>query len=286
MSPELATVSRAPLPSDPGSALASKSDSERDLVDLMGLELDRVTERQAVESVFDALDTGVGGWIVTPNLDILRRHTRDEETRQLISLATLVVADGMPLIWASRLKGDPLPERVAGSTMIWTLCREAAHRGRSVFLLGGNEGAAADASRVLERACPGIRIVGAHCPPFGFENDADAMNAIRDQLEAARPDLVFVALGSPKQERLIKEMRELLPSAWWAGVGISLSFISGEVRRAPRWMQKTGLEWFHRFMQEPGRLARRYFVEGVPFAIRLFAVSALSRFGRTRSKSL
>lgn len=243
-------------------------------IDLCGVEVHAVTEAQCVEHVVASLDSGRGGWIVTPNLDHLRRLVNEREFRELCERADLRVADGMPLVWAARMQRTPLPERVAGSNLIWSLSRAAAERGRSIYLLGGDEGAAERAAEELRKRFPALVVAGMHRPPFGFERDPARMAAMIADLERARPDIVLVALGSPKQERLIDELRGRLPHAWWLGIGISFSFVAGMVKRAPPWMQKLGLEWVHRLAQEPRRLFRRYVIDGLPFAARLLASSA------------
>jgi len=239
--------------------------------------VDALSERGVVSHVHWALRAGRGGWVITPNLDHLRRARRDAEFAGMLREADLVVADGMPLIWASRLQGTPLPERVAGSSLVWTLAESAAREGRSLYLLGGAPGAAEGAARVLQERYPSLRIAGYHCPPMGFEHNADEMQTIRESIVTAKPDIIYVALGSPKQERLIRELRPCRANAWWLGVGISLSFICGQVHRAPRWMQWIGLEWVHRLAQEPRRLARRYLVEGLPYAAALMTRAAKRR---------
>jgi N-acetylglucosaminyldiphosphoundecaprenol N-acetyl-beta-D-mannosaminyltransferase len=240
--------------------------AELPCVYLRGIRVHAVTEAQSVEYVLQSLKAGHGGWLVTPNLDHLRRLCGDRKLRALYSHATLVVPDGMPLVWAARLQGTPLPERVAGSSLILTLSAAAAAQGRTMFLLGGEPGTADGAANVLRQRWPGIRIVGTHCPPMGFEQDETQVRHVIQRLQDADPDIVYVALGSPKQEWLIAQLRGYLPRAWWLGIGISFSFISGHVRRAPRWMQNAGLEWVHRLCQEPRRLAKRYLVWGLPFA--------------------
>ncbi len=246
------------------------------VVNLLGADLHAVTEEETVQIVMKELAKRRDGSIITMNLDHLGRHTRDKFCRDLYDRATLHVADGMPLIWASRLQGTPLPERVTGSNLIWTLSAAAAQHKRNVFLLGGEPGTATEAANVLVDKYPGLQISGTWCPEFGFEKSEDEMTAMTEALIAAKPDIVYVALGSPKQDKLIEILRDYLPATWWVGVGISFSFVTGDVSRAPQWMQKAGLEWVHRLSQEPGRLAKRYLLHGVPFCVRLM-LSALAR---------
>ncbi|MEA2459306.1 MAG: N-acetylglucosaminyldiphosphoundecaprenol N-acetyl-beta-D-mannosaminyltransferase, partial [Thermoleophilaceae bacterium] len=179
----------------------------------------------------------------------------------------------MPLVWASRLQGSPLPARVAGSDLMWSLTAEAALRDRSVFLLGGAPGACDAAEERLRTCYPGARFAGTWCPPVGFEYDAVEIEKVRRLIGQAKPDIVYVALGFPKQERLIAYLRSEFTGTWFLGVGFSLSFIAGQTARAPDWMIRLGLEWLHRLGQEPRRLAKRYLVQGLPFAVRLFAHS-------------
>lgn len=252
-------------------------------VDLRGIWFDQVTEAQAVTHLMGHLDAGRGGWVITSNLDHLLRAGRDAEFRAMLDEADLVVADGTPLVWASKLQGTPLPERVAGSSMVWTAAQAAAKQGRSVYLLGGDPGTAEAAGDILVKKYPGLRLAGTFCPPMGFEKDPAQMAAMAESLRASGADLVYVALGSPKQERLIREIRGVLPDAWWLGIGISLSFICGEVKRAPVWVQKMGLEWLHRMVQEPRRLAKRYLVDGIPFAMVLLSSSLWRRAAKART---
>ena len=155
-----------------------------------------------------------------------------------------------------------------------------AAEGKSLYLLGGDPGAAESAAAVLVDRYPGLRIAGTSCPPMGFDKQDDTFQQAMQPVLEASPDVVYVALGSPKQEYLIRRWRGQLPGAWWLGVGISLSFLSGQVHRAPRWVQKLGLEWVHRMIQEPGRLWRRYLVDGLPFAGKLMASAIRRRLRR------
>jgi N-acetylglucosaminyldiphosphoundecaprenol N-acetyl-beta-D-mannosaminyltransferase len=244
---------------------------------LHGLDIDRVTEAETIATILAALHEGRGGYVVTPNVDQLRQFSQHPELGEIFDDASLVVADGMPLVWASRVQGTPLAERVAGSELVWSLTAEAARRDRSIFLLGGPDGTADAAATRLRTLYPGATIAGCHCPPLGFERDPAEIEQIVAALREAAPDIVYVALGFPKQERLIAYLRTQLPGMWFLGVGCSLSFIAGDTERAPDWMMRLGLEWAHRLVQEPRRLARRYIVHGLPFAIRLFARATLTR---------
>ncbi len=243
-------------------------------ISLLGVRLHAVSEAQTVWHVLDELDAGNGGWVVTHNTDHLRRLARDQSFAKLCATASLAVADGAPLVWASWLQGTPLPERVTGSNLISSLSAGAAARGRSIYLLGGAPGTAEAAKKVLQARHPALRIVGTRCPPMGFEHDLKQLADIAAHVTNAAPDIVFVGLGSPKQERLIPHLRGNLPTAWWLGVGISFSFLCNEVKRAPRWVQLAGFEWAHRLAREPRRLARRYLREGIPFTAQLLTAAA------------
>jgi N-acetylglucosaminyldiphosphoundecaprenol N-acetyl-beta-D-mannosaminyltransferase len=231
-----------------------------------------------VDRITSALSQGQGGWVITPNLDILRKAHRSADSRALFATADLVLADGMPLVWASRLQGTPLPERVPGSDLVWSLPARAARLGASVFLLGGAPGTAERAAERLVERYPDLEIAGTLSPRLGFERDPAEVEAVLAAVRLADPRVVLVGLGFPKQEHLISRLRPICPRAWFLGVGISLAFLSEDVRRAPPWLQVVGLEWVHRLSQEPARLARRYLVDGLPFAVQLFAHAARNRW--------
>lgn len=234
-----------------------------------GVGIDPVTERDVIDHITSSAAAGVGGWMLTPNVDLLRQ-SRDPEVSGFFGEADLVVADGMPVLWAAQLAGTPLPGRVAGSDLIWTLSEAARDSGLTVFLLGGNPGTADRAAEKLVEAYPGLSIVGTDCPPFGYERDPDALRAIDEAVGRAQPDIVFVGLPFPKQAHLARRLRGVVPSAWMLCVGVVFSFVVGDIPRAPVWMQRIGLEWVWRLAHEPRRLFKRYIVQGLPFALRLF----------------
>lgn len=254
-------------------------------INLLGMDLAAFDTRRLLDHVGAELEAGRGGWIVTANLDILRRYVLDADARALYAAADLRVADGMPLVWASRLQGEGLPERVAGSSLIHDFAALAAKHRRSIYLLGGAEGAAEGCAMAFRERYPDLNVVGWSSPMITSPPTELEVAGLRRELESRRPDIVLVALGSPKQEYVCRVLRSMLPRAWLVGVGMSFGFASGQMRRAPRWMQDAGLEWVHRLGQEPRRLARRYLVDDLPFAARLFGSALARRVGATRSET-
>jgi N-acetylglucosaminyldiphosphoundecaprenol N-acetyl-beta-D-mannosaminyltransferase len=237
-------------------------------------DFDLLTEAEVIDYIVSESRAGRGGWVATPNIDICQRCRRDPALRDLVQSATLVVPDGMPLLWAARLRGDSLAERVTGSSLIFSLSSAAASAGLSVYLLGGDPGVPDLAGVELARRYPGLRVAGADAPPVGFEESDDGV-ALRKRLRQASPDVVYVGLGFPKQERLIAELVTALPTAWFIGCGAAIPFAAGTLPRAPTWMQQSGLEWMFRLLKEPRRLFRRYLFHDAPYAASLLISSAV-----------
>ena len=216
-----------------------------------------VTLAEAVAAVSELIRERRPTFFITAPTHYAMLTAEEPDLRAINDRAAFIVADGKPLVWASRMQGTPLPERVAGSDLIFHLCEEAAREGFRVFLLGGEEGVATEAARRLTGRYPGLRIVGTECPPFRPATPEEE-EALLERIRQAAPDLLFVAFGQPKGERwIIRHMDELgVPVS--VQVGASLDFAAGRVSRAPRWMQKSGLEWVFRMALEPKRLAGRY----------------------------
>lgn len=242
-----------------------------------GLWFDAITEERVVDVVRSAWAAGQGGSIVPVNIDVALAAARDPDLADLIGRASLVVADGMPLVWAARAKGDRLPERVAGSSLIFPLSAAAAANDKAVYLFGGAEGVPQKAAAALTARSARLRVAGTCSPRFGFDNSEEGLRRAVAAVVAAAPDLVFVGLGFPRQERFIELLRRELPSAWCLACGGGIAMTAGVVRRAPPVLQRLGFEWMHRLALEPRRLARRYLRDDLPFALALVIRSAAQR---------
>ncbi len=223
----------------------------------------RATRAGAVDAIADLVAAKTGGMVFTPNVDHVVMCEDDAAFAAAYDRADLVFADGMPLVWASKLTATPLPERVSGSDLVRPLARRAAADGWRVYLLGGRAGAAAESARRLT-AEYGTHVVGIDDAVVRLD-DEEGYAAVLARIAAARPDLVLVALGSPKQEVWLGRVRAALSPAVAIGVGASLDFVAGQVRRAPAWMARAGFEWLFRLCQEPGRLWRRYLLRDPKF---------------------
>lgn len=230
-----------------------------------GIAFDNLRMEDVIDRIDEMVRTGMPRMVVTANVDHLLRIQHDRYYASVVAQADMILADGQPIVWATRLLGSPLKERVPGSDLFPRLCEHAAKQGYRVFFMGGEPGVADDARDVLQRRFPSLQVVGTYCPPMGFEK-TDSVN--RKAIEAvcsARPHILFVALGSPKQEEWIAAHMHVCRVPVSIGIGISFSFVSGHVKRAPVWMQRVGLEWAHRLYSEPSRLWRRYLIRGPAF---------------------
>ncbi len=257
-------------------------------VSIAGAGFDILTQAQLVENVGEAIRHAVGGTIVTPNIDICHRIGRDPSSRGFITSASFVVPDGMPLLWAGRLVGTPLVERITGADLIYSLSEAAAAGGWPIFLVGGMpsaDGRPSAAQRAADRLVelyPGLQVAGTYAPPAKFRAMTDDIEVLCKDLAESEPKIVFVGLGFPKQERLISRLIPELPDAWFIGCGAAIPYAAGELRRAPRWMQQTGLEWIFRLVSEPRRLAGRYLRRDLPYAAALLTKSAREGLRRRR----
>jgi len=245
---------------------------------LLDVLIHRVSLASVLERIEGWIDGGGVHQIVTVNLDFVRQARSDLAFRAVLGMADLAIPDGMGVVWASRLSGDAVPERVTGVELVERSAHLAARRGYSLFLLGAEPGVADDAAAELVRRHPGLRIAGIYSPPIGPFSDADNRRMIR-LIRRAQPDMLFVAFGAPRQDLWIGQHRRELGVPVCVGVGGTFNFLAGRVPRAPRWMQRAGMEWLHRLIQDPRRLWRRYLVHDVP----LFGRFILARLIPSRS---
>jgi N-acetylglucosaminyldiphosphoundecaprenol N-acetyl-beta-D-mannosaminyltransferase len=241
---------------------------------ILDVHMHRVTLAAVCERMEDFIRSGRPHQIVTVNMDFIRLARQDPAFRAAVNAADLVVPDGVPVLWTARLLRQPLGERVTGVDLVEQGAALAAARGYRIFLLGAAPGVADAAAAALVRRYPGLCVAGTYAPPIGpftTEEDARMVAAVR----AARPHLLFVAFGAPRQELWIRAHLEELAVPVCVGVGGTFNFLSGAIPRAPVWMRRAGLEWAHRLAQEPGRLWRRYLVHDLPVFLRLVGAGLL-----------
>lgn len=228
-----------------------------DTVNVWGLPLARLDSNGTLDLVDRMICGGRPGFFITANLHYARLAVSSEYLRELNQRAAFITADGMPLVWQARRQGQPLPERVAGSDLIHLMCRRAALRGHRVFFLGASEGVALEAARRLKEKNPLLAVAGVATPVFR-EMSSEDHEALIAKIRAARPDILFAALGQPKGEIWLDRHCQALGVPVSVQIGASLDFIAGRAQRAPRWMQRCGFEWFYRMAADPRRLAPRY----------------------------
>ena len=244
----------------PAALTAPQGPVEPPPIAILGVPFDKATLQGALRCMAGMIASRQPHYIATANVDFVVQAMRDVELRRILADADLVLCDGMPLVWASRFLGNRLPERVAGSDLVPLLLAEAERQGWRVFFLGGTPASIAQAAEKVQARHPRLALVGAYSPPFKplLEMDHDEM--LR-RIREARPDILLVAFGCPKQEKWINMQYRRAGVPVSIGVGATLDFLAGTVRRAPAWMQAAGLEWVFRLAQEPRRLFRRYFTD-------------------------
>ncbi len=249
---------------------------KRERVNVGGIGIDNVSMAEALKAIEELVAARKPCYVTSPNVDILIRYRRDREFARYYDEDALCLADGVPIMWAANFLGTPLKEKISGSDLVPKVCELANRKGYKIFFMGGRPGAADAAKAKLLETLKDIKIVGTYAPPFGFERDAVELQKIADMVKAAKPDILFVGLGAPKQELWIKRYHEELGVPVSMGVGVTFEFIAGIVKRAPVWMQKVGLEWFWRLCMEPGRLWKRYLIDDTQF----FGIILQQKFGR------
>ncbi|MGN9282675.1 WecB/TagA/CpsF family glycosyltransferase [Holdemanella porci] len=230
-------------------------------IKFMNTDIDNLTMAETLNEIDKLIQKKNCSYVVTPNVDHIVRLEKDEELQKVYKNASLILTDGKPLIWISKWYKTPIKEKISGSDLFPRVCQLAANKNYTMYLLGAAEGVADTAARNLMKKYPGLNIVGTYSPPFGFEKNEQEMNKIKTQIQDVHPDILIVGLGCPKQEKFMYYHCKELGVPISFGLGASIDFEAGNIKRAPKWMSNHGLEWLYRFSKEPKRLFKRYFVD-------------------------
>lgn len=230
---------------------------------LLNTYVNNLDMNEIICAIDDMIRADKNGYVVPVNVDVVMKIEKDTYLKKIIDNADITVVDGKPLVWISKWHRKPVKAKISGSDLVPLLCKYAAQKGYSIFIVGGREGIAEKAKNNLEHDYDNINIVGTYAPPFGFEKIKDECNKINEIIKAAHPDILIVCLGCPKQEKWIYENYEKYQAKVSICAGATVDFLAGNIRRSPKWMSEHGLEWFYRFLQEPKRLFKRYFVEDI-----------------------
>lgn len=223
--------------------------------------IDNLTSAEARDCVDSLIQEGGTHYVVTPNSDIVVKMQDDPELKNVCEKADLILTDGQMIVNISKWTGNPIKERVCMTDFVWDIFNLAVERKYKVFLFGGKENVLESAVKNIIKKVPELNIVGTFSPPLGFENDPEQLKVANERIRTSKTDILLVFLGCPKQEKFIARNRDIYQVPISITMGGCVDFIAGDVKRAPVWMQKAGLEWFYRFLQEPRRLFKRYFID-------------------------
>ena len=228
---------------------------------LLNTYINNVTMPETIAAIEQMIEADKKSYVVAINVDVVMKIEEDSYLKKVVDNADMVLVDGKPLVWISKLHGKPLKAKISGSDLVPLLCEVDAEKGYKIFIIGGKDGIAEQAKEKLENRLPKIKIVGTYAPPFGFEKNESELDKINQMISEAHPDLLIACFGCPKQEKWIYENIEKYNAKVSVCAGATVDFLAGNVKRAPRWMSDHGLEWFYRFTQEPKRMFKRYFVD-------------------------
>lgn len=227
----------------------------------LNIEIDNLSMQESIDYIDKLIQNKKPSYLVTPNVDHIVKLEKDKEFMEVYDNADLILTDGMPLIWISKILKTPIKEKVSGSDIFPEICKLAVKKDYSIFLLGAAEGVAVKAANNLKNKYEGLNILGTFSPSYGFENDEVEIRYIIKKISEAKPDILAVGLGAPKQEKFIYKYKDELNVPISLAIGASIDFEAGNINRAPLWMQRIGLEWFYRFLKEPKRMFKRYFID-------------------------
>ena len=232
-------------------------------IKFLNIEIDNLSMEESIDYIDKLVQRNTSSYVVTPNVDHIVKLENDVEFSKVYNNADLILTDGMPLIWISKFLKTPIKEKVSGSDLFPKVCELACEKKYSIFLLGAAEGVALKAAENLRSKYKNLNIVGTFSPSYGFEKNEDEVEKIIKIVNEAKPDILAVGLGAPKQEKFIYKYKDKLNVPVSLAIGASIDFEAGNIERAPIWMQKIGLEWFYRFLKEPKRMFRRYFIDDI-----------------------
>lgn len=230
---------------------------------LLNTYVNNVTMLETIAAIEQMIADGDKHYTVAINADVVMKIENDSYLKKIVDEADMVVVDGQPLVWIAKHHGNPVKARISGSDLVPQLMETAAEKGYTVFIIGGKDGIAEQAKKNLEAKHPRIKIVGTYAPPFGFEKDEAELEKINGMISDASPDLVIACFGCPKQEKWIYENYQKYDAKVSICAGATVDFLAGNVKRAPKWMSDKGFEWFYRFLQEPKRMFKRYFIDDI-----------------------
>ncbi|MDG4983281.1 WecB/TagA/CpsF family glycosyltransferase [Lactococcus lactis] len=227
----------------------------------MNTEVDSLNMPEVLDRIDKLIQIKKNSYVVTPNVDHIVQLEKDSELQKVYKNADLILADGKPLIWISNYYKTPIKEKVSGSDLFPLLCEMAGKKGYKMFFLGAAEGVAARAATNLKKRYSNLEVAGVYSPPFGFEENEEEVEKILQMIIKSDVDILIVGLGAPKQEKFIFKYHDRLNVPISLGLGASLDFEAGNIKRAPKWMQRSGLEWFFRITQDPRRMFKRYIID-------------------------
>ena len=237
---------------------------------LLNTFVNNVDMDETVALIEQIIDTGKKGYVVAVNVDVLVKIENDPYLKRIADEADLTLVDGKPLVWISKLHHNPVKAKISGSDLVPRLCDVSSDKGYSVFILGGKDGIAEKAKNNLLTKLPNINVVGTYSPPLGFEKSNDELEKINTLLSNAKPNILIVCFGCPKQEKWIYENYQKYDANVSICAGATVDFLAGNIKRSPKWMSEFGLEWFYRFLMEPKRLFKRYFLDDLRIFFLIF----------------
>lgn len=230
---------------------------------LLNTYVNNVNMNEALSAIDEMIASDKKNYVVAINVDVVMKIEEDPHLKKVVDEADMVLVDGKPLVWIAKWNKRPVKAKISGSDLVPLLCIKARDKGYSIFIIGGKDGVAEKARKNIERDLSGIKVVGTYAPPWGFEKDEIELEKINKMISKVHPDILITCFGCPKQEKWIYQNYQKYDAKVSICAGATVDFLAGNVNRAPRWMSEHGFEWFYRFLQEPKRMFKRYFIDDV-----------------------